>query len=133
MAATTMKIEKIYEKGKTPRWRVTAPGRVPRGRHLVWRLYPDPEDKKNPVEAHFQFGHDDLLRNHPGQRSITRDLTAVITKPHGKLELKLDDEACRRRNPRRYAVWVKDATLPHGGVFAVGEDMNPPPEIDVGG
>jgi hypothetical protein len=128
-----MKIEKVYQKGKRPRWRVNDPGLVPRGTMLEWTLMPDPQDKKNPVEAHFQFGHDDLVQNAPKSRSLTRDLTAMINKPRGTLKLKLKDEACRRKNPRRYAVWVKDDTLPHGGTFAVGEDMNPPPEIDVGG
>lgn len=133
MAACRIKIEKVYQDGKRPRWRVTDPGVVARGTQIEWTLLPDPEDKKNPVEAHFQFGHDDLVQNLPGERGLTRDLTAVIGKPNGKLKLKLRDNACRRSNPRRYAVWVKDATLRGGGEFAVGQDMNPPPEIDVGG
>lgn len=133
MAVCRMKIEKVYENGKRPRWRITDPGRVPRGRTLEWKLYPDPRDKKNPVEAHFQFGHDDLVQNPAGGRTLTRDLTARIKGPNQSLVLKLKDDADRRRNPRRYAVWVKDASLPAGGVFAVGADMNPPPEIEVGG
>jgi hypothetical protein len=47
--------------------------------------------------------------------------------------LKLKDLADRRKNPRYYAVWIADGDLPGGGVFAVGEDGNPPPEMDVGG
>lgn len=133
MPTVRIKIEKLYEDGKRPRWRVADPGVVPRGNHVEWTLMPDPKNKKNPVEAHFQFGHDDLLQNLPKTRSLTRDLTAVIDKPNGKLQLKLQDNACRRKNPRRYAVWVKDPTLRGGGEFAVGADLNPPPEIDVGG
>lgn len=133
MAAVKIKIEKVYQQGKRPRWRVTDPGMVERGNSIEWTLVPDPRDKKNAVEAHFQFGHDDLVQNEPSSRSLTRDLTAVIRKPNGKLKLKVKDDACRRKNPRRYAVWVKDATLTGGGEFAVGQDMNPPPEIDVGG
>lgn len=138
MPVRRISIKKVYQSASTSKakWVAVRDHRakpIPRGYDLEWKLFPDPRNKHNPIEAHFQFGHNDLVQNHPRRRNLTRDLTAFIRKPNGKLELKLRDLADRRRNPRRYAVWVRDETMPHGGVFAVGEDMNPPPEIDIGG
>jgi len=99
---------------------------------VVWTLYPDPDDPGKAISAHFQFAHRDLFKGLPGRRDLTRDLTAVIKAPRGTLQLKLQKHACRRKNPRYYAVWIRDETLPRGGVYAVGASGNPPPEMQVG-
>lgn len=128
-------IEKLYEPGKGARWVVRRddPGKkFHRGVPVEWELHADPQDKGNVVEAHFQFTDLDLMENPSGKHQLTQDLTASVAGP-GVLKLRVQEKACRRRNPRHYAVWIKDETLPGGGVFAVGEDLNPPPEIDVGG
>jgi hypothetical protein len=99
---------------------------------IEWKLEPDPDDKDNPISAHFQFAHGDLLTGLSGVDDLSRDLTATIPEPGGTLKLKLKKGACRRKNPRYYAVWIRDETHPDGGEFAVGEDGNPPPEMEVG-
>jgi hypothetical protein len=106
------------------------PGRDPDT--IEWTLHPDPNDKDKAISAHFQFAHGDLLTGYTGVDDLTRDLTAVIAKSGGTLELKLKKSACRRKNPRYYAVWIQDDDLEHGGEFAVGEAGNPPPEMQVG-
>lgn len=131
--------------GDTWRWIVDTPsGKVHRGVKpengdpgrdpdtIEWTLHPDPNDKDNPISAHFQFAHVDLLEGFTGIEDLTRDLTAVIPKPGGTLALKLKKDACRRKNPRYYAVWIQDEAHPQCGEFAVGEDGNPPPEMEVG-
>lgn len=117
------------------RWKVMRDDRnqkYPRGQHLTWELHPDPDDPKKPISAHFQFTDKDLVENETKQSDLTADLTAVIPKPGGKLSLKVKDLACRRHNPRYYAVWIADSEMPSGGEFALGEDGNPPPEMDIG-
>jgi hypothetical protein len=104
-----------------------------RGVHLKWVLHPDPDDPKKPISAHFQFTDKDLVENEEENTQLTKDLTAVIPEPGKKLFLKIKGASCRRKNPRYYAIWIADGELPSGGVFAVGEDGNPPPEMDVGG
>jgi hypothetical protein len=99
---------------------------------IEWTLHADPDDKGKAVSAHFQFAHADMLTGYTGVDDLTRDLTAVIARPGETLELKLQKKACRRKNPRHYAVWIKDDDLEHGGEFAVGEAGNPPPEMEIG-
>ena len=118
------------------RWKVIRDDRhqkLSRGQHLKWELHPDPDKPDKPISAHFQFTDLDLVENHGKDKGLTPDLTAVISGPGKKLNVKVQDLACRRNNPRLYAVWIADSELPGGGVFAVGEDGNPPPEMDVGG
>jgi hypothetical protein len=103
------------------------PGREPDS--VCWTLAGDPRSK---VSAHFQFTDPDLFTGYTGVRDLTRDLTAQIKKPGGTLRLKLKRSACRRRNPRYYAVWIQDPSLKGGGQFAVGASGNPPPELEVG-
>jgi hypothetical protein len=99
---------------------------------IEWTLHADADDPEKEISAHFQFAHRDLVSGFTGRDDLTRDLTAVIPAPKGRLELKLKKDACRRKNPRYYAVWIRDETHPDGGEFAVGEDGNPPPEMEVG-
>lgn len=118
------------------RWKVIRDDRrkkFSRGQPVEWTLHPDPDEPKKPISAHFQFTDADLVENSSGHGQLTADLTAEIPAPGKKLSLKLKDNACRRRNPRHYAVWIADKEHPAGGVFATGEDGNPPPEMDVGG
>ena len=127
------------------RWMVQEPeGKVHRGLDrrrdkatresdtVTWTLEHDPDDKRKPVSAHFQFAHRDLFQGLPGRHDLTRDLTAVIRAPGEQLELELKKDACRRKNPRYYAVWIRDETHPQGGMFAVGATGNPPPEMQIG-
>lgn len=118
------------------RWKVVRDDRKEkflRGQDLAWTLQPDPADPENPVAAHFQFTDADLIENQPKNTELTQDWTASIIGAGNKLHVKVKDLADRRFNPRYYAVWIVDPTLEHGGQFAVGEDGNPPPEMDVGG
>lgn len=104
-----------------------------RGDELEWKLQSDPDDKKKDISAHFQFAHADLVEDLDGESRLSKDLTAVIPAARGTLTLRVKELACRRKNPRYYAVWIADATLPNRGVFAVGESGNPPPDMDIGG
>ena len=106
-----------------------------RGEPLRWILHRDPDATGEPVSAHFQFMEDDkdLFDLKANEKELTGDLTAKIPANETELSLKLSREADRRRNPRFYAVFISDAQHENGGVFAVGEDENPPPEIDIGG
>jgi hypothetical protein len=106
------------------------PGRDPD--RVKWTLDVPKEDRDRSISAHFQFSHADLLSGFTGTEDLSRDLTAVIHEHGGTLELKLKKDACRRQNPRHYAVWIRDESHPQGGEFAVGEDGNPPPEMEVG-
>lgn len=118
------------------RWKVIRDNpseRIHRGHQVKWELHPDPDEPKKPISAHFQFTDYDLLEDMPNQNRLSADLTAEIPEPGQTLILKLQKGTCRRRNPRYYAVWIADATLPGQGVFAVGESGNPPPEMDIGG
>ncbi|UCH83641.1 MAG: hypothetical protein JSW50_14495, partial [Candidatus Latescibacterota bacterium] len=86
------------------------------------------------LKAHFQFTYTDLVDNY-NQKRLSDDLVAHIPDPNGQkydntLTLKIKDLACPRHNPRYYAIWIEDSSLPSGGMFAVGD--NPPPEMDVG-
>ena len=117
-------------------WKVIRDDRdkkFPRGQPLTWKLERDPKATGKPVSAHFQFTDDDLFDHQANRDRLTKDLTAEIPPDETTLSLKLDPDACRRRNPRYYAVWIRDEQHPRGGVYAVGETENPPPEIDVGG
>ncbi len=110
-------------------WKVirNEPGnKVSRGQDIEWTL--DRPADGRPVSAHFQFADHDLV--HGG--NLTRDLTAEIAGPGGTLALKVRDDADRRRNPRHYAVWIMDSALKRGGVYAVCETGNPPPELEIG-
>ncbi|MDH3197531.1 MAG: hypothetical protein OEO21_04750 [Candidatus Krumholzibacteria bacterium] len=113
------------------RWMIEKPkGKLNRGIDSVeWTLH---GKKGDAVTAHFQFPAVDLLENDPDQHDLTRDMTARIAGPGETLKLKVQEGACRRRNPRYYAVWIRDETLANGGEYAVGEDGNPPPELQVG-
>ena len=118
------------------RWKIIRDDRKEkflRGQDLAWTLQPDPADPDNPVAAHFQFTDGDLIENQPKNTELTQDWTASIFEAGKKLHVKVKDLADRRFNPRYYAVWIVDPSLPSGGQFAVGEDGNPPPEMDVGG
>jgi len=101
---------------------------------VEWILDSDPDDPKQRISAHFQFGDSDLFENLPGQKDLTRDWTAEIQAPGGTLELRVNHGACRRKNPRHYAVWIRDESHPSGtgGEFAVGGTGNPPPDMEVG-
>jgi hypothetical protein len=112
------------EKGK---WVVTAlAGSAWRGLDSVrWTLVSDDDD----VTAHFQFADMDLFEKSP---DLTPDKTAKIAGTAKSLTLKIDKDACRRTNPHYYAVWIIDKKLKYGGGYAVGPDLNPPPEITVG-
>ena len=115
------------------KWVVDTPGdKIYRGRDAIeWTLDPL-KGKPKAVSAYFQFTQKDLFEGYANRRDLTRDLTAVIRRPGGKLKLKVKKNACRRKNPRYYAVWIRDATHKNGGQFAVGAAGNPPPEMEVG-
>jgi hypothetical protein len=131
MAGQTWKVS-IQKDNKSGRWVVGKPrGRPNRGvDQMEWMLLPDPDG--HAVSAQFQFTDMTLFKNPDGQSDLTPDMTARIPKAGGSLTLALHPDACRRTNPHRYAVWIRDDKLPDGGVYAVGEDLNPPPEISVG-
>ena len=126
-----LRIERRRFRG-TWRWTVDNPkGWVYRGRDTIeWTLVLDRHTRGKRISAHFQFAHEDLVEAFKKPSDLTRDLTAVIKAPGGKLELKVRKDACPRENPRYYAVWIQDETLRHGGVYAIGK--NPPPEMQVG-
>lgn len=131
------KMWKLAIKKIDGRWTVERPrGKVHRGidgeRDPDWVEWTLRADKNKAVSAHFQFAHRDLLEGFTGVDDLTRDLTAVIPEPGGTLTLKIKKDACRRKNPRYYAVWIQDEDLDSGGEFAVGEDGNPPPDMEVG-
>ena len=107
--------------------------KFPRGQPLTWELHRDPTASGEPVSAQFQFTDADLFDHQANKDQLTEDLTTEISADETTLSLKLNAEADRRRNPRYYAVWIVDKEHPKGGVFAVGESENPPPEIDIGG
>lgn len=123
-------------KQKDGTWIVTRPvregksvKRVMRGQDSVeWTLeQPDPD---HPVSAHFQFTNPDEYPLFHGRR-LTRDLTAAILR--SPWTLKLTASACDdHRGKHRYAVWIADANHPEGGMYAVGSDGNPPPEVVMG-
>jgi hypothetical protein len=131
----------ITRDDRTNKWTVQNPaGKVHRGYKperdhgadreadkIEWTL-----DTSENVSAHFQFTQPDLFVGVEGEGKITRDLVAVIPSPGGKLKLQLKKDADRRKNPRYYAVWIRDETHPDGGEYAVGEAGNPPPEMQVG-
>lgn len=112
-----------------------------RGKDTIeWSFAPD----SGPVSAHFQFTYRDkhplfkaggFSRDNKGNArpggGLTRDKTAVL-KPGETLVLDVHDDACRRTNPHYYAVWIQDPSLPDGGTYAVGPDLNPPPDVTVG-
>ena len=126
-------LEIVKEEG---RWKVIRDDKKEkflRGQDLAWTLHPDPDNPENLVSAHFQFTDADLIENQPKNTELTQDWTASIPEPGKKLHVKVKDLADRRFNPRHYAVWIVDPSLANGGQFAVGEDGNPPPEMDVGG
>lgn len=118
------------------RWMVIRPDprkKYHRGQDLKWVLHPDPDAPQKPVSAHFQFTDVDLVEDLDKNFRLTSDMTAEIPEAGKHLTLKVKQKACRRKNPRYYAVWIRDSDFPAGGVFAVGESGNPPPEMDVGG
>ena len=97
---------------------------------VTWTLVPDPRGHK--VSAHFQFPDMKLFVDLKGKDRLSKDKTAHILKPTESLTLKVHRGACRRTNPHHYAVWIRDETHRHGGTYAVGKDLNPPPEMTVG-
>jgi hypothetical protein len=113
------------------RWIVEKPkGKPAKGIDCVeWTLH---GEKGAAVSAHFQFTNMDLFENHAGRQDLTRDMTARIAGPGEMLTLKVQADADRRLHPRYYAVWIRDETHENGGEFAVGEEGNPPPELEVG-
>lgn len=112
------------------KWIVEKPnGKVNKWKDTVeWTL----ERKGEPVTAHFQFTQGDFFENLPGRADLTPDWTAEIPMGEDTLELKVKDAADTGRNPRFYAVWIQYECPKGGGVYAVGEEGNPPPEMDVG-
>lgn len=110
------------------KWVVSKPqGKVWRGVDKVeWTLiregHPD-------ASAHFQFSNMKLLADLDGQHRLSKDMTASIGKDDVSLTLQVHGEACRRTKSHHYAVWISDT---NGGEYAVGEDLNPPPELNVG-
>jgi len=120
---------------KDGRWVVETPkGRPERGiDRIEWTLIPDPDGHE--VSAHFQFTDRKLFDNADSvKKPLTQDLTAVIPEAGGTLKLKVHAQAFRRKdeNPHYYAVWIEDKCHAGKGMFAVGESLNPPPEVNVG-
>ncbi|HEX6790859.1 MAG TPA: hypothetical protein VF247_06085 [Candidatus Krumholzibacteria bacterium] len=113
------------------KWMVTSPdGMVWRGLDKVeWKLV---RGEKPDVEAHFQFPDMKLFADFGKQDRLSKDKTAKIGKREDNLVLQVHADACRRSNPHYYAVWISDREHPNGGEFAVGQDLNPPPEVTVG-
>lgn len=116
-------------------WVVETPrGKVNRETDTVrWTL----ESRQKGVSARFQFPaglfvNPDRARRQTRTRPLTRHKTTHMEASGNRLSLKVDPQADRRKNPFYYAVWINDASLPHGGAFAVGGDRNPPPEVVVG-
>jgi hypothetical protein len=114
------------------KWTVTEPdGMVWRGLDKVeWKLVRD--DEHPHVEAHFQFPDMKLFADSGKEDRLSKDKTAKIGNREDSLVLQVHAEACRRTNPHYYAVWISDQKHPNGGEFAVGKDLNPPPEVSVG-
>jgi hypothetical protein len=137
MAGNTWKIAITKENDV---WTVETPkGKVNRETDSVeWTLCRARNGSQDGVSAHFQFAQGDVFEsttNAAGNGFISKDWTAeILTSPAEKLVLKVQPGADRRNNPRHYAVWIRDESLKNGrgGVFAVGEDGNPPPEMQVG-
>jgi hypothetical protein len=86
----------------------------------------------SPVSAHFQFADLDLFTDFGKQDRLSKDKTAKIGARQDSLTLQVHADANRRTNPHHYAVWISDKDHPDGGSYAVGKDLNPPPEITVG-
>jgi len=123
---------KIAIKKQKDRWIVEKPkGKPERGADFVeWTLHPDPDG--HAVSAHIQLADMSLFTNLPGGRDLSPDMVATISEINKPLTLAVHPDACRRTNPHRYAVWIRDEKHPNGGMYAVGEDLNPPPEVNVG-
>ncbi len=125
----TMETRKIDIVKVGERWWVIrdSPEKFPRGQLVEWTLHPPG------LSAHFQFPDVDLILKDPtGLNRLTADLTATIAKAGDGLTLQVRDDADRRKNPRRYAVWVVEDKQEFGGTYAVGETGNPPPEFEIG-
>jgi hypothetical protein len=105
---------------------------------MVWRGLDKVEwtlirDKDHPhVAAHFQFPDMKLFADFGKQDRLSKDKTAKIGARQDSLTLLVHADANRRTNPHHYAVWISDKDHPDGGEYAVGKDLNPPPEITVG-
>lgn len=97
---------------------------------VEWKLVRDQNHLH--VSAHFQFADLSLFTDFDEQDRLSKDKTAVIGADEETLTLKVHKDACRRTNPHHYAVWISDKEHRHGGEYAVGKDLNPPPEISVG-
>jgi hypothetical protein len=141
-SAQAQQWEVAISQAENGRWAVGKPeGKLHRGEPPVgggggrdpdsirWTLAGDPAA---PVSAHFQFTDADLFVSDPDPNALTRDLTAVIAAPGDSLVLTVKPMACRRRNPRHYAVWIEDKREGGQSGFAVGPDLNPPPELEIG-
>ncbi|KPJ60881.1 MAG: hypothetical protein AMJ46_04060 [Latescibacteria bacterium DG_63] len=114
------------------RWIVTRddPDRpFERGSKVTWEL----RGGKS-ISAHFQFTDGDAVEDFtPGKYAITPDWTAVIAEGGKALVLKIRRDAYLPLSKRHYAVWICDPEIQgFGGMYAVGESQNPPPEIDLG-
>jgi hypothetical protein len=114
------------------KWTVEKPnGKVNKWKDTVeWTL--ERGNPPEPVTAHFQFTQGDFFENLPGRADLTPDWTADILANTATLELKINEAADTGRNPRFYAVWIQYECPKGGGAYAVGEEGNPPPEMDVG-
>ncbi|UCF78838.1 MAG: hypothetical protein JSW03_00745 [Candidatus Eiseniibacteriota bacterium] len=102
------------------------------GDRITWTL--DPKEYPN-ISAHFQFVDLDLVEDWNKGASppaITADLTAKIDQGAGSLLLQIRKDVFLPLSKRFYAVWIRDPALPLGGWYAVGETLNPPPELDLG-
>lgn len=128
--ARTIDIKKEGDRWKV--YRDDSGKKFNRGEPLQWKLHQDQNAVGGPASAQFQFTDDDLFDLPANDGKITKDLTAEIPVGETTLSLKLSPKADRRKNPRYYAVWIVDKAHPKGGVFAVGEDGNPPPQMDIG-
>jgi hypothetical protein len=98
------------------------------GDKVIWSL--DPKQYPD-ASAHFQFTDEDLVEDLKTGEAPP-DLVAEIGKGRGTLVLRIRKDAFLPLSRRQYAVWICDPTLPLGGWFAVGESLNPPPELILG-
>ena len=124
---------KIAIRKQADRWIVEKPrGKPLRGIDEVeWTLVAGAGED---ISAHIQLPEMELFANLPGRSDLSKDMTAALTAKKKTLKLKVHPRAkCRDgEDLHRYAVWIWDRKHPEKSTYAVGEDLNPPPEITVG-